>query len=88
MVGDTDTSYDVFVRDRQSATTVRIPGARTGALAPTLSADGRYVGIPIDSGAPNDLAIYNRTTGTTEIVTVNSAGPRGGTGMAAATRRR
>ena len=80
VVGDTDTSFDVFVRDRQAATTVRVPGARSVSLAPTLSADGRQVGIAVDSGATNDLAIYNRTTGTTEIVTVNSARCRRGNG--------
>src|ERR1051326_8609638 len=52
VVGDTNGSYDIFVRDRQSGTTERVSVDSAGMQAnnnsgvdfgPSISADGRYV---------------------------------------------
>ena len=49
MFGDTNSSDDVFVHDRQAGTTVRVSVASDGtegndfSISPSISADGRYV---------------------------------------------
>ena len=86
--GDTNHTADVFVRDRQNMTTECIDvdpsGAEVseGAYEPWISADGRYV--VFESTAPNlvagdtngtwDVFLRDRTTGTTERVSVDSSG--------------
>lgn len=71
--GDTSSTWDVFVRDRQSATTQRVgllpagdevdPGCR-------ISADGRYVAYSW-AGA---LYVFNRSTSVTERADVATGG--------------
>ncbi|HEX5504820.1 MAG TPA: HYR domain-containing protein, partial [Thermomicrobiales bacterium] len=87
--GDTNSTTDVFVRDRQFGTTERVSVAGGGAQAnngstdtPALSADGRYVAFA--SAATNlvpgvdticeDVFVHDRQTGATERVSVASDG--------------
>jgi Tol biopolymer transport system component len=88
VAGDTNGTYDVFVRDLQTSTTERVSVSTSGAggnLAsyfPTISGDGRYVAFRSD--APNlvagdmnvaaDAFVRDRQLGTTELVSVSSAG--------------
>jgi Tol biopolymer transport system component len=87
--GDLNAVTDIFVRDREAATTSRVSvssaGTEGGATsqAPSISADGRFV--TFDSFASNlvggedtnnysDIFLHDRQTGTTSRVSVNSAG--------------
>ncbi len=86
---DTNGVWDVFVRDRFFGTTERVSEDSGGAQAtgdfsfdPAISADGRFV--PFASGATNlvagdtngirDVFMRDRSLGTTERVSVDSAG--------------
>jgi Tol biopolymer transport system component len=85
---DTNNANDVFVRDRQANTTTRVsvgPGgaqANGGSDEPSLSGDGRLVAFT--SAASNlmagdvnnnrDAFVFDRQTGTTVNVSVDSAG--------------
>ena len=90
--GDTNGRTDVFVRDRQAGTTERVSVNSAGnqasggdSLRPAISADGRFV--VFHSGATNlvgsdtngaiDVFIHNVQTGTTQRVSVDSAGNEG-----------
>ncbi len=91
VVGDTNNTYDVFVRDRQSGTTERVSIDSSGvqghgdSFIPSISADGRYVAFT--SGAPNlvagdtngwaDIFIHDRLIGANELVSVDSSGRQG-----------
>ncbi|MDX2706604.1 S8 family serine peptidase [Streptomyces sp. PA03-6a] len=69
--GDTDGEPDVFVRDRQTGTTTLVPGPRPGEnTGPVISADGRVVAFT------NNWQLFTQDlrTGTSEQVSVNSAG--------------
>lgn len=84
---DTNGVFDVFVRDRWSATTTRVSADPSGA-APngssangSISADGRFVSF--ESGATNlvpsstpvvGVYLYDRTLGVTERVSVSTLG--------------
>ena len=86
--GDTNGVEDIFVYDRQMGLTVRVSVGLGGAesnnhsYAPALSVDGRYV--TYDSSADNlvsddtngvgDTFVYDRQTGITERVSVDSSG--------------
>jgi Tol biopolymer transport system component len=86
--GDTDETYDVFVRDRLSGFTERVSVSSSGeqvvmgSAYPCISGDGRLV--VFDSSAPNlvpgdtnrskDVFVRDRLAGTTERVSVSSAG--------------
>jgi tricorn protease-like protein len=88
VAGDTNATWDVFVRDRASATTERASvdssgsEANLGAGDTSISGDGRYVAF--DSGASNlvggdtnsksDVFVHDRQNGTTERVSVDSSG--------------
>ena len=86
--GDTNGQADVFVHDRPSGTTERVSVNSAGAEGdgsserPTLSADGRYVAfsssatnlVPGDTNGQSDVFVHDRRTGTTERVSVDSAG--------------
>ncbi len=88
VAGDTNGHWDVFVRDRALGTTERVSVTSAGlqpdwhCLAPTISADGRYVVflsnaddlVPGDSLGYQDVFLHDRATGTTERVNVSSAG--------------
>jgi Tol biopolymer transport system component len=85
--GDTNSSWDTFVHDRVTGTTVRVSVASDGSqgnqnsYSPSFSADGRYVAF--ESGASNfvpgatragDIFVHDLVTGATERVSVSSNG--------------
>jgi Tol biopolymer transport system component len=82
--GDTNATYDVFVRDRQTSTTTRVSvaGAATQANSvssePSISADGRYVSFSSDAtnlgGPAGSVYRRDRTAGITVAVTKSTAG--------------
>jgi hypothetical protein len=88
VAGDTNTNYDIFVRDLQTNTTtcVSVDNAGTvGNLASTLasiSTDGRYVAfvsfannlVPGDTNGFFDIFVHDRQTGGTTRVSVDNAG--------------
>jgi archaellum component FlaF (FlaF/FlaG flagellin family) len=89
--GDTNQTYDVFVRDLVNRTTTRVSVSSNGvqgnghSFSPAISADGRY--ITFDSGASNlisgdtnlsyDTFVHDRQTGSTTRVSVASNGSQG-----------
>jgi len=92
--GDTNNTGDIFVHDRQTGATTRVsigPGgtqANRGSLAPSISADGRYVAFHSDatnlvSGVTNGtthIFVHDRQTGATTRVSVASDGTEGNSG--------
>ena len=95
VVGDTNGTYDVFVRDLVNGTTERVSVDSSGAegngpsgeswTAPSISADGTLIAFPSDAtnlvaGDTNwttDIFVHDRSTGTTERVSVDSNGTQG-----------
>ncbi|MBM7786482.1 S8 family serine peptidase [Tenggerimyces flavus] len=91
VAGDTNGQTDSFVFDRQTRTTTRVSVASDGGQSdglsspPSFSADGRYVVItsdatnlaPGDTNNATDVFVHDRQTGTTERVSVESAGGQG-----------
>jgi uncharacterized repeat protein (TIGR01451 family) len=91
VAGDTNGVVDVFVRDRQLGTTERVSVSSSGGQGngdsrnPSISADGRYVAFPSraanlvagDTNGTYDIFVHDRQTGTTQLVSVNSAGVQG-----------
>ena len=89
--GDTNDSWDVFVHDLKTGLTERASISSTGeqgnndSYNPSISTDGRFVGF--DSRASNlvsgdtngvyDAFVHDRQAGTTERVSVSSAGEQG-----------
>src|SRR5438093_1696603 len=86
---DRNSVWDVFLRDRQLGTTERISVSSSGAEAngdsagsPAISADGRFVvfasvatNLANDSTPfAQDIFVRDRSAGTTELVSLNSAG--------------
>ncbi|MEG4489099.1 calcium-binding protein [Microcoleus sp. D2_18a_B4] len=92
--GDTNNTFDIFVRDRLTNTTTRVSVDSAGnqgnsrSTSPSISADGRFVAF--DSGASNivpgdtnnsfDIFVRDRLTNTTTLVSVDSAGNQGNSG--------
>lgn len=86
--GDTNGAVDVFVRDRQAATTSRVSvgaasaQANGGSAAAEISGDGRYVSFESgatnlvggDTNAVSDVFVRDRQTATTSRASVTSAG--------------
>ncbi len=86
--GDTNGRSDVFVRDRQTATTERVSVATGGTEgdgysdSPAMSADGRYVAfesaasnlVTGDTNAGMDVFVRDRQTGATTRVDTDSSG--------------
>ncbi len=86
--GDTNTTIDVFVRDRKNHTTRRVSVSSNGAQAdsysyqPEISADGRYVAfisyasnlVPGDTNDSTDVFVRDRKNHTTRRVSVSSNG--------------
>jgi Tol biopolymer transport system component len=86
--GDTNGSFDVFIRDRQTGQTTRASVDSFGAqanghsFAPSMSADGRYVAfqsfatnlVPFDTNGQADIFVHDLSTGATRRVSVDSAG--------------
>ena len=99
MHGDTNRVSDVFVHDRQTRETTRVSvdsrgrQANGGSSAPSLSADGRFVGfgsygsnlVDGDTNQEIDVFVHDRQTGETTRVSVDSRGRQanGGSGIAA-----
>ena len=88
--GDTNQSLDVFVHDRAANTTQRVSVASdesqapTGGHSPSISDDGGFVSfvstsalVPEDTNNAEDIYVRNLVAGTTELVSVNSAGEEG-----------
>ncbi|MGW0222803.1 S8 family serine peptidase [Streptomyces tendae] len=82
VTGDTNGATDVFLRDRQAGTTVRVSRAADGTPADggsreqSISADGRYVAfqstagnlVPGDTDGTTDVFVYDRVADTTTLV--------------------
>jgi Tol biopolymer transport system component len=91
VAGDTNGTLDVFVRDRQLGTTERVSVSSGGAEGNSysfdcaISADGRYVAffsgatnlVAGDTNGSTDVFVHDRQLGTTERVSVSSAGLQG-----------
>jgi Tol biopolymer transport system component len=89
--GDTNGKRDIFVRDRQTATTERISLDSLGmegdgdSSAPCISPDGRYVAfqsastnlVPVDTNGYVDVFVRDRRNGTTQRVSLDSNGAQG-----------
>jgi Tol biopolymer transport system component len=89
--GDANAARDIFVRDRQTGSTTRVSRDSAGAegngasYEPSLSADGRYAVfysdatnlLSGDSNAVSDIFVRDRQTGTTYLVSRDSAGSVG-----------
>jgi Tol biopolymer transport system component len=90
--GDTNGAYDVFLRDRQTGTTIRVSEAIGGGDAngvsqdPFVSADGRFVSyesaatnlVTGDTNSASDVFRYEVATGTTSRVSVSGIGDEAG----------
>jgi Tol biopolymer transport system component len=89
VAGDTNGSYDVFLRDRVAGTTERISVASDGSQAnggswgtPAISADGRFVAFNSiasnlvfgDTNAKSEAFLRDRVAGTTERLSVGDSG--------------
>ncbi len=91
VAGDTNGVQDVFLRDRRSGTTERVSLDSAGTQGnyssyyPSISTDGRFVAfasgatnlVPGDTNGAQDVFVRDRQTGTTERVSVDSAGAQG-----------
>ncbi|MEP6987284.1 MAG: hypothetical protein ABI970_16895, partial [Chloroflexota bacterium] len=85
---DTNSVGDIFVRDRQTGTNVRVSLSTNGtevnveSTTPVLSGDGRFVAfdsyasnlVADDTNNTRDIFVRDRQNNTTERVSVNSAG--------------
>ena len=92
--GDTNGRLDVFVHDRQTRLTERVSVDSAGiqgngsSRQPSISADGRFMAftsdatnlVPGDTNGRTDVFVHDRQTGTTERVSVDSAGNQGNAG--------
>ena len=88
VLGDSNLADDVFVRDRVAGTTRRVSVSSSGAqansfsVAPSISADGRYVAfvsyasnlVPGDTSRSVDVFVRDLVAGTTTRVSVSSSG--------------
>lgn len=88
---DTNSAYDIFIRDRQAGTTELISRSAAGVLSnglsqrPSISSDGRFVAfesLATNLASGSTAGIFNiyvrdRQTGTTELVSVSTAGAPG-----------
>ncbi|MFN8612666.1 MAG: Ig-like domain-containing protein [Vulcanimicrobiota bacterium] len=91
VANDTNGLQDLFLHDRQTATTTRISVGAGGLQAngtsfgPRVSADGRFVAftssatnlVAGDSNGRDDVFVHDRQTGTTTRVSLDSAGVQG-----------
>lgn len=91
VVGDTNGSWDVFVRDTVANTTQRVSVGTGGAqsngdsFSSAISADGKYVTffsdasnlVLNDSNAVRDVFVRDTVAGTTKIVSVATDGSQG-----------
>jgi hypothetical protein len=86
--GDTNNTFDIFVRDTLTNTTTRVSvdsagnQANMGAEGASISADGRFVAfyseasniVPGDTNSSKDVFVRDTLTNTTTRVSVDSAG--------------
>jgi Tol biopolymer transport system component len=91
VTGDSNGYNDIFVRDRQTGTTTRVSKSSAGVEGdghssnPSISSDGRYVTfesmatnlVSGDTNGKRDIFVRDRQTGTTYLVSRNSAGVEG-----------
>jgi CSLREA domain-containing protein len=91
VAGDTNATYDVFLRDRQTSETKRISLSSSGIQGngssndPSISADGRYVIfrssatnlVSGDTNDRNDLFLYDNQTNFLTRISVDSNGVPG-----------
>jgi Tol biopolymer transport system component len=79
--GDTNEDSGIFVHDRMTGETTRVPVGSDGtqgtemSFSPSISADGRYVAF--ESWYPYDVFLHDRVTGETIRVSVSSDGMYG-----------
>ncbi len=93
---DTNSSMDIFVRDRQTNATTRVSIASDGTQGngasdePSISNDGRYIAfasgatnlVPNDTNGQYDIFVRDRQTNTTAIVSIAYDGtPANGTSV-------
>jgi hypothetical protein len=88
VAGDTNNAADIFFKDRQTGATTRVSVSTTGEQANgnsggvAISGDGRYVAfysdasnlVSGDTNGKRDIFVRDRNTGTTTLVSINSAG--------------
>jgi hypothetical protein len=88
VAGDTNSTYDIFVYDRQSGTTSRVSvvsggaQANDGSINPAISGDGRYVAFqsvasnlaPGDTNGWHDVFVHDRQSGTTTLISGAAGG--------------
>lgn len=86
VANDTNDLADIFVRDRQTGSTVRVSAADDGtegndiSLSPAISADGRYIAfsslasnlVAGDTNDTGDIFVYDQQTKTIERVSLAS----------------
>jgi hypothetical protein len=91
---DSNAAFDIYLRDRQLGTTVRISTGLGGAptngdsLAAALSSDVRYVAftssasnlVAGDTNAQDDLFVYDRVANTTVRISVGPGGVQANSG--------
>jgi Tol biopolymer transport system component len=90
VAGDTNNTWDVFVRDRWARTTQRVSIGPNGAQwpfsssGPQISADGRFIAFtsdwplsPGDRNADIDVFVHDRSSGRTETISVTPSGKTG-----------
>jgi Tol biopolymer transport system component len=92
VAGDTNGTYDVFVRDRLNGTTERVSVDSSGVegngmsdFKPVISRDGSCVAfasvatnlVAADTNGKEDIFLRNRQAGTTERISVSTAGTQG-----------
>lgn len=92
--GDSNGTWDVFVRDLSTGSTTRANKTQAGgepnfgSFSPDLSASGRFVVyhtqanniVPSDLNAATDVFLYDRIADTTERISLTTAGTPGGFG--------
>ena len=91
VTGDTNGVKDIFVYDRNTGTTIRVSVDSSGiqgngiSSAPSISSDGVFVVfeslannlVTGDTNGAKDIFVYDRNTGTTIRVSVDSSGIQG-----------
>ena len=91
VAGDTNAATDIFVHDLKTGQTVRVAVDSAGgqsndsSFVPAISANGRVVAfdslatnlVAGDTNGNRDVFVYDRTTGQTVRVSVDSAGVQG-----------
>ena len=89
--GDSNGTYDIFVRDRQTGATTRVSVASDGtqgngiSYSPAISADGRYVAFHSgastlvigDANGQVDVFVHDTQTNQTSLVSLASGGIQG-----------